>query len=207
MMLSCLFQELPLAKDLIMCNVEKVSGLFPVLALAAILMAFTACASYPTVQSDYDYNADFSLYRTYGYFNPLEIEGPDYSTIYGAIFRKAIDVEMQSRGYVKSKKPDLLINVSGNLNKKISVSNTGHAHLGGFHGAPGGNAFGSSGNASQFPGGTIAVDLVDRAEKRMVWEGIAPGLVTTYESNDESRASIRACIQGMFAEYPFRAGQ
>lgn len=177
-------------------------------------MGLTACASKPTIQSDYDYTADFSQYQTYSYFSPLGIEHPDYSTIYGSIFREAIDVEMQSRGYVKSENPDLLINVSGKLKEKIKVTNTSgsyaggyYGYRGGFYGAWRGYGYGPSSHVSQYTEGTIHVDLVDSAEKRMVWEGIAFGRVKESESNDEVRGSIRTSVQEMFAEYPFRANQ
>lgn len=79
----------------------------------------------------------------------------------------------------------------------------------GFYGAWGGYGYGygSSSHVSQYTEGTINVDLVDRVEKRMVWEGIAVGRVNETKSNDERRASIYTAIQTIFAGYPFRAGQ
>ncbi len=198
-----------------MRNSPTASSFFRVLVSAAMMMTLAACASKPVVfQSDYDYTVDFSQYKSYGYFNPFDIEDPNYSTIYGAIFREAIDQEMKSRGYVKSENPDLLINVSGRLKEKTRVTNTSGAYMGGyygyrsgFYGAWGGYGYGSSTHISQYTEGTINVDLVDRAEKRMVWEGIAIGRVNEKESNDETRASIFTAIQKMFAGYPFRAAQ
>jgi hypothetical protein len=49
--------------------------------------------------------------------------------------------------------------------------------------------------------------MVDRALKRMVWEGVAVGRVNEKKTNDETRTNIYAGIQEMFAGYPFRAGQ
>ena len=91
-----------------------------IVALATLLL--TACASGPTIQSDYDPSVDFSQYKTYGFFNPMGIEGPNYSSIYGAMFRDAIGQEMESRGYVLSDEPDLLLNVSGRLQDKTKVT-------------------------------------------------------------------------------------
>ncbi len=197
-----------------MRNSPTASSFFRVLVSAAMMMTLAACASNPVFQSDYDYTVDFSQYKSYGYFNPFGIEDPNYSTIYGAIFREAIDQEMKSRGYVKSENPDLLINVSGRLKEKTRVTNTSGAYMGGyygyrsgFYGAWGGYGYGSSTHISQYTEGTINVDLVDRAEKRMVWEGIAIGRVNEKESNDETRTSIFTAIQKMFAGYPFRAAQ
>ena len=49
--------------------------------------------------------------------------------------------------------------------------------------------------------------MVDRAERRMVWEGVAVGRVNEDKTPEESRASINSGIQEMFAGYPFRAGE
>ena len=59
-------------------------------------MLVAACASKPTIESDYDHTIDFSKYKTYGFFNPMGIENPNYSSIYGSIFREAIGQDKRS---------------------------------------------------------------------------------------------------------------
>lgn len=190
------------------------SSSFILLMGIAILLA--GCASKPTIETDYDHTVDFSEYKTYGFFNPLGIENPNYSSIYGSIFRDAIGKEMESRGYTKSDKPDLVINVSGRLKDKTRVTATSDPFMGGYYGyrrgvygAWGGYGYGygASTHVSQYTEGTINVDVVDRAQKRMVWEGVAVGRVNEKRTSDETRASIYAGIQDMFAGYPFRAAQ
>jgi hypothetical protein len=183
------------------------------LAIAAILLA--GCASKPTIESDYDHTIDFSRYKTYDFFNPMGIENPNYSSVYGSIFRAAISKEMESRGYVLSDNPDLMINVSGRLQDKTKVTTTSDPYMGGHYygyrrgryGAWGGYGYGTTTHVSNYTEGTINVDIVDRELKRMVWEGVAVGRVDDKKSNEEKRANINAGIQEMFAGYPFRAGQ
>ena len=111
---------------------KKLSG-FSILACAAVLLA--GCASKPTIESDYDHTVDFSQYKTYGFFNPMGIENPNYSSIYGSIFRAAISKEMESRGYVQSDNPDLMLNVSGRLQDKTKVTTTSDPYMcGGYYG-------------------------------------------------------------------------
>lgn len=183
------------------------------LAVAALLL--TGCASKPTIETDYDHTVDFSQYKTYAFFNPMGIENPNYSSIYGSIFRQAISKEMESRGYVKSDNPDLLINVSGRLQEKTKVTTTSDPYMaGGYYGyrrgaygAWGGYGYGTQTNVSQYTEGTVNVDMVDRKQKRMVWEGVAVGRVNEKRSNEETRTNINNGIKEMFAAYPFRAGQ
>jgi len=183
------------------------------LVAAALLIA--GCASKPTIQTDYDRTVDFSQFRTYAFFNPMGIENPNYSSIYGSIFRDAISKEMESRGYTKSENPDLLINVSGRLQDKTRVTTTSDPYMaGGYYGyrrgaygAWGGYGYGTQTHVSQYTEGTVNVDIVDRAQKRMVWEGVAVGRVNEKRTSEETRANIHAGISEMFAGFPFRAGQ
>ncbi len=174
-----------------------------------------SCVSQPSIKSDYDHTIDFSQYRTYGFFNPMGIENPDYSSIYGSIFRDAISKEMETRGYKQSDKPDLMINVSGRLRDKTRVASNYDPYIGGgyygyrrgAYGAWGGYGYNASTHVFNYTEGTVNVDVVDREVKRMVWEGIAVGRVNEKKTNEDARADIYSSVQGMFAGYPFRAGQ
>ncbi len=103
-------------------SILKKMSRFVLLTSAVMLLA--SCASKPTIETDYDHTIDFSQYTTYGFFNPMGIENPNYSSIYGSIFRDAISKEMESRGYKMSDNPDLMINVSGRLQDKTKVTTT-----------------------------------------------------------------------------------
>ncbi len=190
--------------------------------LAGVAVLLASCASKPTIETDYDHTVDFSKYTTYGFFNPMGIENPNYSSIYGSIFREAISREMESRGYTMSDDPDLMINVSGRLQDKTKVTTMNDPYMGGYgyggrggyygyrggaYGAWGGYGYGSSTHVSQYTEGTVNVDMVDRNLKRMVWEGVAVGRINEDKTNDEKRTNINAGVQEMFAGYPFRAGQ
>jgi hypothetical protein len=191
----------------------KVISKFVMITTAAILLA--SCSSGPTIKSDYDHTLDFSAYKTYGFFNPMGIESPNYSSIYGSIFRDAIGKEMDSRGYTQSDNPDLMINVSGRLQDKTKVTTTSDPYMGGgyygyrrgAYGTWGGYGYGTSTHVSNYTEGTINVDMVDRDQKRMVWEGVAVGRVDENRTSEETRTNIYSGIAEMFAGYPFRAGQ
>lgn len=195
---------------------DSVLTRFPrLLSIVGAVIFLAACASRPTIQSDYDPAVDFSQYMTYGFFSPLGIENPNYSSIYGSIFRDAIGKEMESRGYVLSDQPDLLINVSARLQDKIKVTTTSNPYLGGyyygyrrgFYNPWYGYGYGTTTHVKTYTEGTINVDIVDRAAKRMIWEGVAIGRINEKKSNEEKREGIYSGIQEMFAAYPFRAGQ
>jgi len=188
--------------------------LFKVTMAMVALTLISACASSVKIQSDYDRSVDFSQYKTYGYYNPMGIENPNYSSLLGQMFRDAIDAQMQPRGYVLSDNPDLLINVSARLEDKTRVTTMSDPMYGGYYGYRddlydpwGGYGFGTTTHVSQYTEGTVNVDMVDIQQKRMVWEGIAIGRVDEKETNPELRADIMSGVAEMFENYPFRAGQ
>ncbi|MCW8926102.1 MAG: DUF4136 domain-containing protein [Xanthomonadales bacterium] len=178
------------------------------------VMLITSCASGPTIQSDYDHSVDFSKYKTYGYFNPMGIENPNYSSLLGQMFRDAIDAQMKPRGYVLSDNPDLLINVSARFEDKTKVTTYNDPKYGGYYGYRGGRyatwggyGYGTSTHVSQYTEGTVNIDMVDSNQKRMVWEGIAIGRVDGKKKNENLRQDIMDGVAEMFTNYPFRAGQ
>jgi hypothetical protein len=184
-------------------------------AIAGISVLLASCASGPDIRSDYDHTVDFSQFKTYNFFSPMGIENPNYSSVLGSVFRDAIGQEMESRGYVQSDTPDLMINVSGRLKDKTKVTTTSDPYMHGgyygyrrgYYGAWGGYGYGTTTHVSQYTEGTVNVDLVDRLEKRMVWEGVAVGRVKENNTPEQTRTNIYAGIKEMFAGYPFRAGQ
>jgi hypothetical protein len=183
------------------------------LALLALAALLTACASGPDIRSDYDHTVDFSQYKTYNFFSPLGIENPNYSTIYGSVFREAISREMEARGYTLSDDPDLLLNVSAKLQDKTKVTTYNdpmppmgyYGYRRGIYDPWYGYGYGTQTQVSQYTEGTVNIDMVDARAKRMVWEGVGVGRLKDDRTNEEVREAINAGVASMFEGYPFRA--
>lgn len=180
--------------------------------LAAALLA--GCSSGPDVRVDHDPGVDFSEFKTYNFFEPLSIDNPGYSTIYSQLFKNAISREMNARGYTQSDQPDLLFNVSANLQDKTKVTTYNdpapagyYGYRRGRYGAWGGYAHSTSTHVDQYTEGTINVDMVATRANNMVWEGVAVGRLKEDRSNEELQENINAAVAEMFSEYPFGANQ
>ncbi len=186
----------------------------PLFLLTAIAILLSACASGPTIKSDFDGSVDFSQFQTYGFFSPLSIEGPNYSTIYGSVFREAISREMEARGYTRSDSPDLLINVSARLEDKTKVTTTSdpfptpgyYGYRRGFYDPWMGYGYGTTTHVSQYTEGTVNIDVVDAQAKKMIFEGVGIGRLRENRSNEEVRQAIRDGVAKMFEGYPARTG-
>ena len=189
--------------------------------LAVALLIFTAavlsaCYSSLQVRSDTDPSADFSQYRSYDFFDPMGIEGGYNSPIYGEHFRAAITREMNERGYRKTAdNPDLLINVTFRVDDKVRMrSYTSPYMSGAYYGRPGGAQYGSalgvgvgvSSRATKTTEASVFIDLVDNAQDRVSWQGVA-----VIEANDKVAQQLRdatyTAVNAVYDQYPHRAGQ
>jgi hypothetical protein len=181
---------------------------FLIIALVGIAM-LTGCASGPKIQTDYDPSVDFTQYKTFGFFSPMSIEGKNYSTLWGQAFRTSIGREMRRLGYVESNDPDLAINVSARLQDKTRVTTTSDPYMGGnyygyrrgYYQPWGSYGYGTTTHVSQYTEGTVNIDVVDIAQKRMVWEGVAIGRMKDNRTNKKVRENIDNAVTEMFGGY------
>ena len=159
----------------------------PTLLAAGCLAALlSACATGPSIRSDYDQKADFSRYRTFGYMSPLGTDKAGYSSLLTERLKDATRGQMEMRGYVyNTADPDLLINFNGKLQQKTQVTQAPPAigpyygYRSGFYGGWPGYGWGDT--VYQYTEGTLNIDLVDARRKQLVWEGVAVGEVRNPE--------------------------
>ncbi|CUJ23721.1 Uncharacterised protein [Achromobacter xylosoxidans] len=181
------------------------------LASGSLVTILAACASSPAIKSDYDHQADFSRYRTFGYMSPLGTDKAGYSTLLTERLKDATRGQMEMRGYVyDAANPDLLVNFNGKLQQKTQVTEAPPPPMGPYYGYRSGfyggwPGYGWGDTVYQYTEGTLNIDLVDARRKQMVWEGVAVGEVQKPDTATSSQ-NIDKAVAGIFAKYPFRAG-
>ena len=193
----------------------KLPAIPRIVSIVALMALVSACASGPKFYTDQDPSVMLNQYRTFGFFNPMSIEGTGYSTLFGQTFRESISRELRARGYVESDNPQLAINVSARLHEKTKVTTTTDPYMHGgyygyrrgYYGTWGSYGYGTSTHVSQYTEGTVNIDIVDLTGKKMVWEGVAIGRLKEGRSNAEVRQAINEGVTTMFVDYPFRARQ
>ena len=182
-----------------------------VLVLAAVAL-LAACATGPRITAEADPQADFSRYRSFGFYSPLAIEPHGYSSAATDRMKAAARAQMESRGYVYTEdKPDLWVNINAYTRQRTDVSSMPTVDYAYYY------SYRSRGyyvvpywrdrtDVYRYTEGTLNVDLVDVERNRLVWEGIAVGRVT--RENDPARrdARIDATMAEIFARFPYRAG-
>ena len=171
-------------------------------AFGAVLLAacLAACSSGPTVRSNLDPAADFSRYTTYGFIDEPAGSTVPYESIARRHLKGAIDREMQARGFEPSEDPELLVNIHVEQKDKMRVTQEPGGYYGYRAGMYGWGA-GTYTSVDQYTEGTLNIDVVDRSQKKLLWEGIAIGRITQ-KMYENLEPTIDAVVKEVFTRFP-----
>lgn len=182
-----------------------------VLFATLLLLLLAGCASGPQVSSEADPTADFSRYRSFGWYQPLAIEDKGYATPTTEKVKEAVRREMEARGYrFDPQQPDLWVNLNAYMRERTSVSSIPTVDYNYYYSYRAGGYFAvpfwrDRTSVRQYTEGTLNVDLVDRERNRLVWEGIAVGRMAKLSPQDRA-TRIDSTVQEIFGQFPYRAG-
>lgn len=168
------------------------------------LFALAGCASSgPTIRTDVDPNAQFSGYRTFGFYETATPAG--YSSFITRHFQEAISREMTARGYARADAADLMINFHIQARDAVEVTQTPATYYG-WRGAYRWGGMPYETNVRKYTEGTLHIDAVDRARSQLVWAGVAVGRIRQ-KALDDPQPAINAVVTQIFERYPARAGE
>jgi len=196
------------------------------LRTSLLLISFTlisACASDARIKSDFDNSLDFSEYRTFNFSSPAEIENPDFPENLRLHYSAAVEQQMLERGYTKTDNPDIVINVSVDLEDKTSAPKlatrrpmyphstptTACPNSGDYNGqvARFSSSAGSLSTLCKFKEGSIKVDMMDTDLNQTIWAGT---LHVRIDENERSYYLIQNIVNDtslMFENSPFPVRQ
>jgi len=180
--------------------------------IVTLTMSLLACATGPDVMSDYDHNANFASYRTFGFMSPLGTDSAGYETLVTERLKTATKLQLEQKGYrFDPNNPDLLVNFQMQVRKQTEFIPPppmpwGPDYYGyrfGWYGVWPGYAFGP--DVIQYTEGILNIDLIDAARKQLVWEGIAKAEISDPQQA-KSAAFLDPLVADIFRKYPFLAG-
>lgn len=185
---------------------KKIGLMLPSLLM---LMALASCSSV-SVLADYDRQANFKEYKTYAFYK-TGIDRAQISDLDKKRILKAIETEMDSRGFAKSQSPDLLVSIFTKEREQVDVFNNNLGWGWGGFGwgwgwnpwlwGPGwGGAWGP--NVSTRTEGSLYIDLIDATNKELVWQGRGVGTLNNTKNIDKKEERIRKFVAEILAEYP-----
>ena len=175
--------------------------------MALSVLLFTECSQVLTVQTDYDREADFSQYRTFYWSDDFQRQNNTenneplfYNTLVKKRLKQAIEKTLEGKGYTLSpNNPDLLVNAQVVVEQRSDNRNVYpyspfyFGYYGGFTGA-----------MDSQKEGDVVIDLIDREQKQLVWQGYAPGVLET--STKDRQEQINDAVVTILSEYNHRAG-
>ena len=178
------------------------------LAPLAFLAVAAGCATAPSIRTDYDRAANFASYHTYGFPAETGTDRAGYSTLITGHFKRAVNREMEARGYrFDADKPDLLVNFFASSSERTDVQSTPRITFGtGYYGYRLGlytewPLYDRDVSTQHYKVGTASIDVVDAARKQLVWEGRAEGRLTDRMLNDPGPAVDKA-VADIFTKFP-----
>ena len=171
-----------------------------------------ACTSNPRVQSDFDDSVDFSQYKTFNFGSQTEILDPDFHDLLLLTFSAAVEQQMLLRGYVKSDNPDVLFDVSVDVEdktqaptatigcpsysiKKSPVAIVNSHYINGK----------GRGTYCRYTEGPVKINMVDLKLNRTIWDGVSFVRIDERERGAFLNSFIMRDVDTMFESSPFSA--
>jgi hypothetical protein len=176
-------------------------------ALSALCLVLAGCATGPKVNAVYEQGVNFTNYKTFAFLADLKPSGEQaYRTLADKYLEEAIRKELTDRGLVEQEGGDLLVGFQVSSKEKIVSTVTPGFDFGyyGYRGRRGfgyGYGYGSETIVSQYTEGTLSIDVVDAAQKQLVWQGVAIGKLKAPKEN-QLRQEIFQVVNQIFIKYP-----
>lgn len=186
-----------------------------------LFILLSSCSSWKFA-AEYDHEVDFTKYKTFGLLSWDPHNDQVMSPQTKKYILMSIKDELEARGYVYQKtKADLMVSVFAVVREETSYS-AYTDHYAGYNGygavavgvgvGSGGAGVGvvGYGSPSMYPYtavthdydvGTIVIDLLDDAQKKIVWQGVASGRITHEEPTEKG---VRDNINQLFLKMPVK---
>jgi hypothetical protein len=171
------------------------SLIFACAGLGALLL--TGCSSL-SVNSDWDQKADFSQYQTYSVMKP---QSPASDLVERRIV-DAIRVHLNERGFTEDEtNPDMIVAPHVNVKDRVDVQtyNYGYPYAGYGYGYYPYWHGGTDVAVSEYQEGTLVLDIVDGADREMVWRGWGTKII---DDKSGDAFEIQKVVDKILEQYP-----
>lgn len=152
------------------------------------MLTLVSCSTVQVV-SDYDTTVNFQQFKTYAFLK----EGVDevkISDLDKKRILKAIEEEMNAKGYVKSQNPDILINIFTDAKQVVHVNSFYGGWGYGYYRPWGWNPWMwgmSYPMVSTTTEGVLYIDILSAKNKELIWQGRGTGYLTDRQSKKNQR--------------------
>jgi len=170
------------------------------LFLASVMFLAASCSSVK-VTSDYDKTAGFASYKTYAFTQEamnLPLDDLNKNRIITAVSN-----ELAAKGFTKSEKPDVLIDIKIKTEKQQTATATNSGGYGyGYRYGWGGGFSTTTINYDTYTDGTMFIDMIDVSKNQLVWQGRGTKTIDENASAKKREENLNYAIKQIFATYP-----
>lgn len=191
--------------------------------MGLLIFAFAAgLASCSTVQveTNYDKETNFSRFKTFRWVEapPVSVGDPRIDdSVLQARVRLAVNRELEEKGFkrVDSGDADMLVNYLVTVEEKMTGQNVNDKYgyspgTGWTQGERQGWSWGLGGYdapsvpVTYYEEGSVIIDMIDPATKRLIWRGSARTVVNADSDDETRRQRLNDAIRRVLAEFPPR---
>lgn len=163
-----------------------------------MLVAFLASCNSVQVATDYDREADFSVYKSFAFYKP-GIDKAQVSDLDKKRILRSIEAELKAKGFNKQQEPDLLVSIFTKTSENVNIYQNNYAYGYGYGFSPYYWGRGYN-NVSKTTEGTLYIDLIDAESMELVWQGMGTGVLSL--DMDTKIERIKEIVREIMKKYP-----
>jgi hypothetical protein len=154
--------------------------------------------------------ADFSRYSSYGYTPIIDTDGAQYQSLETGFLKDAVSRELESRGFTRSETPDIVVNFAIQTQEKIRSRPAPSMSYGAVYDPVFDDVYYDDWGMThttridQYTEGKLVIDIVDPAERKLIWQGSTQGRITQKDLENAQQVLDEAVVQ-IFAQFPIAA--
>jgi len=150
---------------------------------------------------------NLSEYKSFGFFEKLDTD-ERYESLLSQYLKASTKAEMQSRGFTFTENnPDLLINFNQETTDKQYVRQI-PTTTGGYYGYRGHVYYdtwvGFEPYIENYQQGTLTIDIVERQQNKMVWQGVAVDVINP-DNLKHLDTTVPTLVNAIFKQFPIAA--
>ena len=167
----------------------------------AVVTALAVSGCNPTyIDYDYDVDVDFTQYKTFAWYEQSTMsegkpQAVQQSSLFEARIKRAVNEGMTNKGLrLVESDSDLILAYHIGIDNITEIRSTGYGYGWGYGG---GNT-----RADHFQEGTFILDMIDASTEKLVWRGIAEGVLDENPSPDKMDKDVQNTTERLLAKYP-----
>lgn len=172
--------------------------------LIIVLIGYSCAPAVRIVETEAENDFDLSQYQTYNFSDALDGGGaeevmPQYVQEMN-ILKAEIARELEERGLRRSPEPELLVNIGAVVEEKVQTRQTDIREAPLYIGQRRYHWEAKEVEVGRYQHGTVSVHLIDREENKLMWRGVAEGVLP--KDREKLHNRIEQGVEDLFAKVP-----